>query len=115
MGNYIFTLTPTFTQGLILGQVSILLIVYFILKYLFFDSKSVQIHEEPDEEDEPVFRPSFSAEKFISTAFLKTKVKEDDEEFDGGSVESAEWLNVLLKQVGSRVPPGSWVDPPGLS
>jgi hypothetical protein len=104
MGNYIFTLTPTFTQGLILGQVSILLLVYFILKYLFFDSKSAQLIEESSGEDTPIFRPSFSAEKFIATSFLQTKVKKQDEEHDGDSVESAEWLNVLLKQVGYRVP-----------
>ena len=103
MGNYIFTLTPTFTQGLILGQVSILLLVYFILKYLFFDSKSAQLLEEPSEEDTLPFRPSFSAEKFIATAFLQSKVKKQEEEGDGDSVESAGWLNVLLKQVSSRM------------
>ena len=107
MGNYIFTLTPTFTQGLILGQVSILLLVYFILKYLFFDSKSAHLPEEPPEEDAPFFRPSFSAEKFVSTVFLQAKAKEQDEERDGSLVESAEWLNVLLKQVSSRVPSGT--------
>lgn len=107
MGNYFFTLTPTFTQGLILGQVSILLLVYFILKYLFFDSKSRQLPEESPEEDTPFFRPSFSAEKLVSTAFLQGKVKGPDEGHDGGSVESAEWLNVLLKQVSSRVPRGT--------
>ncbi|KAF9651396.1 hypothetical protein BDM02DRAFT_3110846 [Thelephora ganbajun] len=99
MSNYIFTLTPTFTQGLILGQISILLLVYFILKYLFFDSKSAQLHEGSPEEDAPLFRPSFSTEKFIATAFLQTKVKKQDEEHDGDSIESAEWLNVLLKQI----------------
>lgn len=111
MGNYIFTLTPTFTQGLILGQVSILLLVYFILKYLFFDSKSAQLLEESSEEDASPFRPSFSAEKFIASAFLQTKTKKQDEERDGDFSESAEWLNVLLKQVSSRVPPErDWVD-----
>ena len=103
MGNYIFTLTPTFTQGLVLGQLSILLLVYFILKYLFFDPKSARHPEESPEEDAPFFRPSFPAEKFISTAFLQKKVKEQDGERDEDSVESAEWLNVLLKQVSSRV------------
>jgi len=104
MSNYIFTLTPTFTQGLILGQVSILLLVYFILKYLFFDSKSTRLLEESPQEDAPFFRPSFSAEKFIATAFLQTKANKQDEGRDGDSTESAEWLNVLLKQVSSRVP-----------
>jgi maintenance of morphology protein 1 len=115
MGNYIFTLTPTFTQGLILGQVSILLLVYFILKYLFFDSKSTRLHEESPEEDAPFFRPSVSAEKFIAVAFLQPKVKKQNEERDGDSVESAEWLNVLLKQVSGRMPrERDSVDPRGL-
>ena len=106
MGNYIFTLTPTFAQGLILGQVSILLLVYFILKYLFFESKSAQLPEESSEEDTPLFRPSFSTEKFIATALLQTKTKKkQDEERDEDSVESAEWLNILLKQVSGRVRP----------
>jgi maintenance of morphology protein 1 len=112
MGNYIFTLTPTFTQGLILGQVSILLLVYLVLKYLFFDSKSTQPPAGSSEDDVPSFRPSFSAEKFITTAFLQTKAKEQDEERDDDSLESAEWLNVLLKQVSSRVSREQcWVDP----
>lgn len=104
MGNYIFTFTPTFTQGLILGQGSILLLVYFILKYLFLDPKSAQLPEESSEEDAPFFRPSLSAEKPASAAFLQAKGKERDGERDGGAVESAEWLNVLLKQVSGRVP-----------
>ena len=99
MGNYIFTFTPTFTQGLIIGQVSILLLVYFILKYLFFDPKSSQLLGESSEEDAPFFRPNFPAEKFIPTPFLQAKGKERDEGRDGDSVESAEWLNTLLKQV----------------
>ena len=112
MGNYIFTLTPTFTQGLVLGQLSILLLVYFILKYLFFDPKSARHPEESPEEDAPFFRPSFPAEKFISTVFLQKKVKEQDGERDEESVESAEWLNVLLKQVSSRVlGERGWFDP----
>lgn len=99
MGNYIFTLTPTFTQGLILGQLSILLLVYFILKYLFFDAKSAHLPEESSEQDVPFFRPSFSAEKFISTAFPQTRAKDQGEERGDDAVESAEWLNVLLKQI----------------
>lgn len=114
MGNYIFTSTPTFTQGLILGQASILLLVYFILKYLFFDSKSAQLPDDSPEGDAPFFRPNFSAEKFISTAFPPARIKEQNEEYDGDPVESAEWLNVLLKQVSHRVSQGrNRVDPRG--
>ena len=100
MGNYIFTLTPTFTQGLILGQISILLLVYFILKYLFFESKSAHLLDPSSSEDVPFFRQSSSAEKFISTAYLQTQLKDGHDE---DSAESTEWLNVLLKQVGCRI------------
>lgn len=34
----LFSLTPTFTQGLVLGQLSILLLLASILRYLFFDT-----------------------------------------------------------------------------
>ena len=97
VGLYIFTLTPTFTQGLVLGQLSIFLLVYFILKYLFFGPKSAQYLEESPEEDAPHFRPSSPAEKFVSAASLQKKVNEQDGERDEDSVESAELLYVLLK------------------
>ena len=95
VGHY--TLTPTFTQGLVLGQLSIFLLVYFILKYLFFDPKSAQHLEESPEEDAPHFRPSSPAETFVSTASLQKKVEEQDGEHDEDSVEPAELLYVLLK------------------
>ncbi|KAF9778153.1 hypothetical protein BJ322DRAFT_1093309 [Thelephora terrestris] len=95
-GNYLFTLTPTFTQGLIFGQIPILFLVYLIL---FFNSKSIELPKEPPGQSALPFRPSFSAEEFVSTVFPHTKVKEQGEEGDGYFVESAEWLNVLLKQI----------------
>jgi len=72
MGNYVFTLTLMFTQGLILGQVSILLLVYFTLKYLFFDSKSAQLLDESSE-DAPFFRPTFFAEKLLELLSFKQR------------------------------------------
>jgi hypothetical protein len=96
MGNYIFSLTPTFTQGLILGQLSILLLLYFILKYLFFDSKSVS-----DSLDDNSFHhtTTFVPEKSLPSSLLHPKLSTLDTERPDKTVESAEWLNVLLQQV----------------
>ncbi|EPQ60839.1 hypothetical protein GLOTRDRAFT_31727 [Gloeophyllum trabeum ATCC 11539] len=87
--NYIFTLQPTFTQGLVIGQVSILLLIYFILKYLFFDATASHEHS---------FQPA--PRKVVQVA-------EDGEPTSGGEAkgkggdgeESAEWFNMLLSQV----------------
>ena len=95
-GNYIFTSTPTFTQGFILGQIPILLIAYLIL---FFSSKSIDLPEGSLESGGTLIRPGFSAEKFFSAPFLRAQVNEQDGDF----VESVEWLNFLLKQVRGRL------------
>jgi maintenance of morphology protein 1 len=93
MGNYLFTLSPTFTQGLILGQLSILVLLYFILKYLFFDSKSaLDLDASPN--DDTLYRP---------TSFAAERSHADRPSLDAKhayrSSESAEWLNTLLLQV----------------
>ncbi|TDL28419.1 maintenance of mitochondrial morphology protein 1 [Rickenella mellea] len=88
MVNSIFSLTPTFTQGLILGQLSIIVLLGLILKYLFLDS-----------------HPEFP---YAPTAYSPTII--DDTEHiprsnDWGTYnafnhqESAEWFNVLLQQI----------------
>lgn len=95
MGNYLFSLTPTFTQGLILGQLSILLLLYFILKYLFFDSKS----SLQAEENLRRHTNTFSTEDSLSPPLLQEKVRPVQKGDVLGEPESAEWLNLLLKQV----------------
>lgn len=94
MGNaYVFTLQPTFTQGLILGQVSILLLLAVILKYLFLDSgprKTLSyqpriIRSEDDEESTDVEGD--------------TQEKGAEITSHPSDTESMEWLNVVLQQV----------------
>ncbi|KZT06868.1 maintenance of mitochondrial morphology protein 1 [Laetiporus sulphureus 93-53] len=94
---YIFSLQPTFTQGLILGQFSILFLLVLILKYLFFDTvsdrsyrtSSYQPKVERDEDEEGI---ALIAERLGAMPGLEEK--------DGGSgMESADWLNGLLRQV----------------
>ncbi|KAI0322674.1 hypothetical protein OF83DRAFT_545778 [Amylostereum chailletii] len=58
--NYVFSLQPTFTQGLILGQLSILFLVVVILKYLFLDTTEERAegsssYRHRSERDAPTF------------------------------------------------------------
>ena len=91
---YFFTLQPTFTQGLILGQASILFLLFLVLKYLFFDT----------DPDRPYRKASYppkveleSSDEDLATA------RADVNSFRGlrreGDAESSEWLNVFLQQV----------------
>lgn len=96
MGSaYIFTLQPTFTQGLVLGQVSILCLLVVILKYLFFDTVTAQPYKATSYqprivgEDEDPGKPSE----------LGIKVELEGLEGQGDTVESAGWLNILLHHV----------------
>lgn len=98
MGNaYIFSLQPTFTQGLILGQFSILFLLVLVLKYLFFDTvsdhayrtSSYQPKIERDEDEDGI---ALVAER------LAPKPAQDGKQ-SGNECESADWLNALLMQV----------------
>ncbi|KAK7463745.1 ERMES complex subunit mmm1 [Stygiomarasmius scandens] len=82
--NYVFSLTPTFTQGLILGQFSIIILIYFILKYLFLDSIKY-----------PSETTSYHPRVNSDSTLPKTYENKDPERTE----ESAEWFNVLLHQI----------------
>jgi maintenance of morphology protein 1 len=76
--NYLFSFQPTFTQGLILGQLSILVLFGLILKYLFLDSTH------------------------LSTSFYHPRVESDQTLRIHDTIskeDSTEWFNVILKQV----------------
>ncbi len=95
MGNaYIFSLTPTFTQGLVLGQLSILFLLVVILKYLFFDAVSDQPYKSFS------YQPRIPREdEDVATARNERELSQS-EVVDGKiGVESADWLNILLHQV----------------
>ncbi|KZT30362.1 hypothetical protein NEOLEDRAFT_1125883 [Neolentinus lepideus HHB14362 ss-1] len=87
--NYIFTLQPTFTQGLVIGQLSILCLIYFILKYLFFDATASHEHS---------FQPAARKTVDITEDPGQMKSSEMQEKAAEGE-ESAEWFNMLLGQV----------------
>lgn len=88
--NYILSLQPTFTQGLILGQLSILLLIVLILKYLFLDST-----EYPFETSS--YHPRVDSDLLLrNRKIISRSVGEDILEKDA---ESTEWFNALLQQV----------------
>ena len=97
MGDaYIFTLQPTFTQGLILGQLSILFLVFVLLKYLFFDAASDQPYKSAS------YQPRLLSEDDQDLAVQEKKAATAEgggHDTANSGEESADWLNILLHQV----------------
>lgn len=91
--NYLFTFRPTFTQGLILGQLSILILVGLVLRYLFLDS--TQYPFETSSYHPRVDNDLLVRKRKLDAAQEEEKVAVDQDQ----DTESAEWFNVLLKQV----------------
>jgi len=88
MGSaYMFSLQPTFTQGFILGQFSILALLAVVLKYLFLDTERSQKVPVYAERDPPVLQ---------QPTLPSTRVDENSAQIEP---ESTEWLNTLLHQV----------------
>ncbi|PPQ73218.1 hypothetical protein CVT24_010028 [Panaeolus cyanescens] len=81
---------PTFTQGLVIGQLSILILLGTILKYLFLESSqhpydATAYHQQVDKD------PTSRKRNLPS---LPDAIKVDSDDY-----ESAEWFNTLLKQI----------------
>lgn len=89
----LFSLQPTFTQGLILGQVSVLCLLLVVLRYLFLDTDPAL----------PYLRSPLVDEK-ENARHLKLPTASHDADIVGGAKEpeSAEWLNLILYQVRVR-------------
>jgi hypothetical protein len=90
-GNYVLSLQPTFTQGLILGQLSILVLLVLILKYLFLDST-----EHPFETSS--YHPRVDSDLPLRNRKIISR-EVDDDDVQVKDAESAEWFNMLLQQV----------------
>jgi maintenance of mitochondrial morphology protein 1 len=87
--NYVFTLQPTFTQGLILGQLSILVLLVLILKYLFLDSTEFPTSSYHPRLDSDT---SLRNQKHFSQEAAENNILE-------WGAESTEWFNMILQQV----------------
>ncbi|KAF9270378.1 maintenance of mitochondrial morphology protein 1 [Marasmius fiardii PR-910] len=85
--NFVFTLQPTFTQGFIFGQLSILVLLYLILKYLFLDSPKYPIENSS-------YHP-----KVGSDSLARNQNQFLSKEPPGSENESAQWFALLLHQV----------------
>ncbi|KAG6842528.1 ERMES complex subunit mmm1 [Blastosporella zonata] len=87
--NYLFSLEPTFTQGLVLGQLSVIVLLSLILKYIFLDSTHNAVET-----------PSYQARTDNTFTLRTQKFEPQDLVSDGKCTdnESAEWFNVLLRQ-----------------
>ncbi|KAF9452617.1 maintenance of mitochondrial morphology protein 1 [Macrolepiota fuliginosa MF-IS2] len=91
--NYLFTFQPNFTQGLVLGQLSILILIGLVLRYLFLDS--TQYPFETSSYHPRVDNDVLARKRKLDVAREEEKVAVDQDH----DAESAEWFNVLLKQV----------------
>ena len=91
---YVFTLHPTFTQGLIIGQLSILFLLFLVLKYLFFDTETEKPYRKAAYP--PRVEPDSSDEEFLAARIDFDKLQRAKKD---GESESSEWLNLLLQQV----------------
>ncbi|CAK5265294.1 unnamed protein product [Mycena citricolor] len=85
----VFSLQPTFTQGLIIGQLSILILLAFILKYLFLDSPQNPFQTSHYNDHR------FDAHRPVRKQNLSSTGGVEDRE----GIESAEWFNMLMHQV----------------
>ncbi|OAX44771.1 maintenance of mitochondrial morphology protein 1 [Rhizopogon vinicolor AM-OR11-026] len=86
--NYIFSITPTFTQGLVLGQLSILVLLALVLKYLFFISPESEIETVP-------FHPLSKTDP----SWNKNEQEDACDSPQDTGLESARWFNTLARQV----------------
>ncbi|KAF8337588.1 uncharacterized protein EI90DRAFT_3119035 [Cantharellus anzutake] len=106
----LLSLTPTFTQGFILGQVSVLVFLGYVLRYLFFDTtgpQPVSTGDDDSQDDQAEGEPSDLPNLFNHKA--QRLHLEDHEGAHLGmpdyvqklrdSSESLEWLNFLLARI----------------
>ncbi|KAF7339733.1 Maintenance of mitochondrial morphology protein 1 [Mycena sanguinolenta] len=92
--NYVFSLQPTFTQGFILGQLSILVLLVLILKYLFLDSTEQPFESSP-------YHPRVDSERLLWKQNLLSHAAAENID---DKAESAQWFNMLFHQAG----PSTW-------
>lgn len=79
--GYLLSLQPTFTQGLVIGQLSILVLLALVLKYLFLVSDPSTSHHLP-----------------TTTATIPRSPPTQDVPHEHNP-ESTHWLNVVLREV----------------
>ncbi|KAH7104533.1 hypothetical protein BKA62DRAFT_692548 [Auriculariales sp. MPI-PUGE-AT-0066] len=84
------SLQPTFTQGLIVGQVSVLVLLLVVLRYLFLDTDPAVPY---------VRSPLVDEQKSSRHRQLPTDSYDADIVGGANEPETAEWLNLILYQI----------------
>ncbi|GJJ09495.1 hypothetical protein Clacol_003718 [Clathrus columnatus] len=77
---------PTFTQGFIFGQLSIILLLAFILKYLFFGSVLTPPYQLP-------------TSTFTTTNHFENQSSKEQVAKNLKKSESVEWLNLIVEEI----------------
>ena len=100
----LLSLQPTFLQGFVVGQISILLLLALILKYLFFESAPpgsptvLAPLPSPRSQQRDAQSAPLGAEQTSASADGK-----DAAEPRGARIESVEWFNLIIREVRSAV------------
>jgi maintenance of mitochondrial morphology protein 1 len=91
---YVLTLSPTFTQGFILGQLSILILLALILKYLFLDSSNEPLTPG-------LLAPPKSGQG--TTIVVDSNGIELPSTSLQEGLESTEWFNLIIREVVAQI------------
>lgn len=93
----LLSLQPTFLQGFVVGQISILLLLALILKYLFFESAppGSPIVLAPLPAPRAQQRDAQSAPLDAK----QTSASVDEEDSRAAGIESVEWFNLIIREV----------------
>ena len=90
LSMFLLLFQPTFTQGLIIGQLSILILLGMILKYLFLESSQYPLETAS-------YHQQVDNETFLRKRDLEVPNVSLDQDSD--SSESTKWFNSLLSHV----------------
>ncbi|KIM34131.1 hypothetical protein M408DRAFT_325634 [Serendipita vermifera MAFF 305830] len=87
---YVLTLQPTFTQGFIIGQLSIIILLALILKYLFLDSSNEPLTPG-------LLVPSKTLQESTTTLDQSNLETSPVPLLEG--LESTEWFNLIIREI----------------
>lgn len=90
LSMFLLLFQPTFTQGLVIGQLSILILLGMILKYLFLESSQYPLETAS-------YHQQVDSDAFLRKRDLEVPNVSLDQDHDAS--ESTKWFNTLLSHV----------------
>ena len=98
----LLSLQPTFLQGFVVGQISILLLLALVLKYLFFESappgSPTVLAPLPAPRSQQRDAPGAPSDAKQTSASVDAKCSLDSRV---AGIESVEWFNLIIREVRS--------------